>query len=81
MTPKATATVQNADYILFPPQSLVAKALGIPANRVVIRVKRMGGGFGGKESRTTLLSTVVAIAANKYVNTSLVIFSYKTLYF
>ncbi|XP_028255483.1 xanthine dehydrogenase/oxidase-like [Parambassis ranga] len=46
-------------------QSLVAKALGVPANRVVVRVKRMGGGFGGKESRTTLLSTVVAVAANK----------------
>uniref|UniRef100_A0A4W6FTL7 Xanthine dehydrogenase n=1 Tax=Lates calcarifer TaxID=8187 RepID=A0A4W6FTL7_LATCA len=47
-------------------QSLVAKALGVPANRVVVRVKRMGGGFGGKESRTTVLSTVVAVAANKY---------------
>uniref|UniRef100_A0AAX7VU14 Xanthine dehydrogenase/oxidase n=1 Tax=Astatotilapia calliptera TaxID=8154 RepID=A0AAX7VU14_ASTCA len=46
-------------------QSLVAMALGVPANRVVVRVKRMGGGFGGKESRTTLLSTVVAVAANK----------------
>ncbi|XP_029282570.1 xanthine dehydrogenase/oxidase isoform X2 [Cottoperca gobio] len=46
-------------------QSLVAKALGVPANRVVVRVKRMGGGFGGKETRTTLLSTVVAVAASK----------------
>uniref|UniRef100_A0A671Q769 Xanthine dehydrogenase/oxidase n=1 Tax=Sinocyclocheilus anshuiensis TaxID=1608454 RepID=A0A671Q769_9TELE len=41
-------------------QALVAKALGVPANRVVCRVKRMGGGFGGKESRSTILSTVVA---------------------
>lgn len=49
----------------------MAKALGVPANRVVIRVKRMGGGFGGKESRTTILSTVVAVAANKYVSSSL----------
>uniref|UniRef100_A0A3P8SP05 Xanthine dehydrogenase n=1 Tax=Amphiprion percula TaxID=161767 RepID=A0A3P8SP05_AMPPE len=48
-------------------QALVAKALGVPANRVVVRVKRMGGGFGGKESRTTLLSTVVAVAANRPV--------------
>ncbi|KAM3585325.1 uncharacterized protein V6R79_014495 [Siganus canaliculatus] len=46
-------------------QVLVAKALGVPANRVVVRVKRMGGGFGGKESRTTILSTVVAVAASK----------------
>uniref|UniRef100_A0A3B3VEH9 xanthine dehydrogenase n=1 Tax=Poecilia latipinna TaxID=48699 RepID=A0A3B3VEH9_9TELE len=45
-------------------QSFVAKALGVPSNRVLVRVKRMGGGFGGKESRTTVLSTVVAVAAN-----------------
>ncbi|KAL0969405.1 hypothetical protein UPYG_G00227010 [Umbra pygmaea] len=46
-------------------QCLVAKALGVPENRVVVRVKRMGGGFGGKESRSTILSTVVAVAAHK----------------
>ncbi|KAF7207112.1 xanthine dehydrogenase/oxidase [Nothobranchius furzeri] len=46
-------------------QCIVAQALGVPANRVLVRVKRMGGGFGGKESRTTALSTVVAVAANK----------------
>lgn len=46
-------------------QSLVAKVLGIPSNRVHVRVKRMGGGFGGKESRTTVLSTVVALAAQR----------------
>ncbi|XP_030645465.1 xanthine dehydrogenase/oxidase [Chanos chanos] len=46
-------------------QSLVAKALGVPASRIVCRVKRMGGGFGGKESRSTILSTVVAVAAQK----------------
>lgn len=46
-------------------QSLVAKALGIPANRVHVRTKRLGGGFGGKESRTTVLSTVVSIAAHR----------------
>uniref|UniRef100_A0A8C1NAR3 Xanthine dehydrogenase/oxidase n=1 Tax=Cyprinus carpio TaxID=7962 RepID=A0A8C1NAR3_CYPCA len=45
-------------------QALVAKALGVSANRVVCRVKRMGGGFGGKESRSTILSTVVAVAAH-----------------
>uniref|UniRef100_H3CM91 Xanthine dehydrogenase/oxidase n=1 Tax=Tetraodon nigroviridis TaxID=99883 RepID=H3CM91_TETNG len=47
-------------------QSLVAKVLGVPNNRVLVRVKRMGGGFGGKESRSTILSTVVAVAADKY---------------
>ncbi|XP_012925612.1 xanthine dehydrogenase/oxidase isoform X4 [Heterocephalus glaber] len=46
-------------------QSFVAKMLGVPANRIVVRVKRMGGGFGGKETRSTVLSTAVALAAYK----------------
>ncbi|XP_065256620.1 xanthine dehydrogenase/oxidase [Emys orbicularis] len=46
-------------------QDCVASALGVPANRILVRVKRMGGGFGGKESRSTVLSTAVAVAAFK----------------
>uniref|UniRef100_A0A2D4HXB2 Xanthine dehydrogenase/oxidase n=4 Tax=Micrurus TaxID=8634 RepID=A0A2D4HXB2_MICLE len=46
-------------------QDLVANALGVPANRILVRVKRMGGGFGGKEARSIILSTVVAVAAAK----------------
>lgn len=46
-------------------QTAAAKALGVPASHVVCRVKRMGGGFGGKESRSTILSTAVAVAAHK----------------
>ncbi|KAJ0067290.1 hypothetical protein NL108_015816 [Boleophthalmus pectinirostris] len=46
-------------------QSLVARVLGVPSNHVHVRVKRMGGGFGGKETRTTVLSTVVALAAHR----------------
>lgn len=34
-------------------------------NRIVARVKRMGGGFGGKESRGILTSLPVAFAAHK----------------
>ncbi|XP_070590412.1 xanthine dehydrogenase/oxidase [Erythrolamprus reginae] len=44
-------------------QEFVANALGVPSNRILVRVKRMGGGFGGKESRSIILSTVVAVAA------------------
>ncbi|CAN2388442.1 acting on CH or CH2 groups [Pristimantis euphronides] len=44
-------------------QNFAAHALGVPANRIVVRVKRMGGGFGGKESRSVVLSTAVAVAA------------------
>lgn len=37
----------------------------VAANKVNVRVKRMGGGFGGKESRPVLLSSAVALAAKK----------------
>ncbi|XP_042311337.1 LOW QUALITY PROTEIN: xanthine dehydrogenase/oxidase [Sceloporus undulatus] len=46
-------------------QEFVANALGVPSNRIVVRVKRMGGGFGGKETRSTIVSTAVAVAAVK----------------
>ncbi|GAB4340116.1 MAG: xanthine dehydrogenase molybdopterin binding subunit [Calditrichia bacterium] len=32
-------------------QMLVAEVLGLPANRVVVDVRRLGGGFGGKETQ------------------------------
>lgn len=37
----------------------------MPANRINVRVKRLGGGFGGKESRSVILSSAVALAAHK----------------
>jgi xanthine dehydrogenase/oxidase len=37
-------------------QRWVAQATGVPRNRVVAKSKRMGGGFGGKESRTAMVS-------------------------
>ncbi|XP_023932386.1 xanthine dehydrogenase/oxidase-like [Lingula anatina] len=45
-------------------QAIVARALGLPMNRVCIRTKRLGGGFGGKETRYVTLIPV-AIAAFK----------------
>ncbi|KPV77058.1 uncharacterized protein RHOBADRAFT_34531 [Rhodotorula graminis WP1] len=46
-------------------QHYVAQVLGVPRNRVNTKVKRLGGGFGGKESRTTMLSAICAVAAKK----------------
>jgi len=44
-------------------QMTVASVLGVGAHRVVVKVKRMGGGFGGKESRSVPLTAAVAVAA------------------
>lgn len=44
---------------------LVSHVLHVPMNRIVARVKRMGGGFGGKESRGMLVALPVALAAHR----------------
>lgn len=46
-------------------QHLVAKILGKPASCVTIETRRMGGGFGGKETAATLWAAHCAIAALK----------------
>jgi xanthine dehydrogenase/oxidase len=46
-------------------QIFVSEVLGVPSNRVNVRVKRMGGAFGGKESRSAPLACILAIAAKK----------------
>ncbi len=46
-------------------QSVVAHALGVDAHRVQVQCRRMGGGFGGKESQSALFACVAAIAARR----------------
>jgi xanthine dehydrogenase large subunit len=46
-------------------QHLVAHALGLAAKDVVCQVKRLGGGFGGKESQAAPFSAMAALAAQK----------------
>lgn len=46
-------------------QHIVAHALGISFNQVVCVVKRMGGGFGGKESQAAVFATMAALVAQK----------------
>lgn len=46
-------------------QGWVARVTGLSASRVVCRSKRLGGGFGGKESRAMLVALPVALAANR----------------
>ncbi|MEG0921009.1 MAG: xanthine dehydrogenase molybdopterin binding subunit [Comamonas sp.] len=46
-------------------QHLVAHALGVQAHDVHVECRRMGGGFGGKESQSALFACVAAVAARK----------------
>ena len=46
-------------------QHVVAHALGLHAHHVRVECRRMGGGFGGKESQSALFACVAAIAAKK----------------
>ena len=45
-------------------QKEISYALGVPNNRIVSKIKRLGGGFGGKESRAAHLAACVAVAAH-----------------
>ena len=47
-------------------QHMVAHVLGVPSNAVTINVRRMGGGFGGKETQMNLFCSVAAVAAKKW---------------
>ncbi len=46
-------------------QQLVAHAMGWQSHQVTVQCRRMGGGFGGKESQSALFACVAAIAAQR----------------
>lgn len=46
-------------------QHLVAGALGVPDALVTVSVRRMGGGFGGKETQASLFAAAASLAAAK----------------
>ncbi len=46
-------------------QAQVAHALGVPASDVVVECRRMGGGFGGKESQPGLFACIAALLAKR----------------
>lgn len=57
----------NLNKVGQPPsrQEFVAQVTGVAAHKVVSKVKRIGGGFGGKESRSVQLAGICATAAAK----------------
>lgn len=46
-------------------QRMAAQVLGIPRNRVCVDVRRLGGGFGGKESQATPWACLAALVAHR----------------
>ena len=46
-------------------QHAVAHALNLHAHHVLVECRRMGGGFGGKESQSAVFACIAAVAAHK----------------
>ena len=46
-------------------QKLVAEVLDIPLNKVLVDMRRMGGGFGGKETQAAPWACLAALLANE----------------
>ncbi len=46
-------------------QHTVAHCLGVASHRVQVECRRMGGGFGGKESQSAVFACIAALAARK----------------
>lgn len=46
-------------------QHKVAEAIGLPMHSVRVEIRRMGGGFGGKESQGNALAVACAVAARQ----------------
>jgi xanthine dehydrogenase large subunit len=46
-------------------QHMIAHALGVASHAVTVEVRRMGGGFGGKETQANQCAALAAIAAKK----------------
>ena len=46
-------------------QHIAARVLGLDHNRITVSVRRMGGGFGGKESNASWVAAAAALAATQ----------------
>ena len=46
-------------------QHMVAQVLGVPSHAVTVEIRRMGGGFGGKETQGNQFAAIAAVAAKK----------------
>lgn len=58
---KVISATQNPAEV----QRMISHALDIPCHKIVVATKRLGGGFGGKETRAYLVALPAAIASYK----------------
>ncbi|MFN3548864.1 MAG: xanthine dehydrogenase molybdopterin binding subunit [Mesorhizobium sp.] len=47
-------------------QHMVAQVLGVPSHAVTVEIRRMGGGFGGKETQGNQFAAIAAMAAKRH---------------
>ncbi|KAJ7448476.1 xanthine dehydrogenase [Mycena galericulata] len=57
--------VYSSTQSLADAQRWVSVVTGVPRNRIVAHAKRLGGGFGGKETRSSHIAAMAAVAAKK----------------
>ncbi|HEY0007458.1 MAG TPA: xanthine dehydrogenase molybdopterin binding subunit, partial [Tepidisphaeraceae bacterium] len=60
-----TFTVHSSTQHTSEVQTLVAEVVGVPFNHVTCICKRMGGGFGGKETQAALPAILAALIAQR----------------
>ncbi|XP_058000421.1 indole-3-acetaldehyde oxidase isoform X3 [Hevea brasiliensis] len=56
------SSIQCPEYA----QAAIAKCLGVPEHNVRVLTRRVGGGFGGKVTKSMPVATACALAAHKY---------------
>ncbi|WP_223787379.1 molybdopterin cofactor-binding domain-containing protein [Marinicella meishanensis] len=56
-------TIHTASQVIADNQYTAAGVLGIPAANVQVKLTRLGGGFGGRQTRSRFNSTACAVAA------------------
>ena len=57
--------VHSCTQCVYKTQKVVSQAVGLPNHKIAVKVKRIGGGFGGKETFSMYLAARNSIAAYK----------------
>ena len=69
-----TMLVQSSTQHPSEVQAIVAEVLGIPFNAVTVLCKRVGGGFGGKETQAAQPAAFAALVAHKTARSARIVY-------